>query len=52
MKSAIIEVLVVGATWRVAAATYGVTESGILRAMQRSKAREFLAGQQSTPLTD
>jgi hypothetical protein len=51
MRQAITSVLTGQQTWRAAAIAHNVTESGILKAMQRSKVREFLA-QQSTALTD
>jgi hypothetical protein len=43
IKQAVIDVLLNGKTWRIAAIANGVTESGILKAMQRSGAREFFA---------
>lgn len=49
--NAVASILIDGATWRAAANANGVTESGILKAMQRSKVKEFMAGQ-STVLTD
>lgn len=49
--NAVVSILIDGSTWRSAAIANGVTESGILKAMQRSKVKEFLAGQ-STILTD
>lgn len=35
MRGALHDILVAGATWKAAATTHGVTESGILRAMRR-----------------
>jgi hypothetical protein len=43
MKQAVIDVLRNGHTWRIAAISNCVTESGILKAMQRSGVREFIA---------
>jgi hypothetical protein len=42
IKQAMIDVLLNGLTWRQAAITNQVTESGILKAMQRSKVKEFM----------
>ena len=44
MRRAILAIQCDKATWREAAIRYKVTESGILKAMQRGKVREFLAG--------
>lgn len=44
MRRAILAIQCDQATWREAAIRYKVTESGILKAMQRGKVREFLAG--------
>lgn len=49
--NAVVSILIDGSTWRSAAIANGVTESGILKAMRRSKVKEFLAGK-STILTD
>lgn len=43
MREAVVDVLAGGFTWREAARRREVTESGILRAMQRSKIREILS---------
>jgi hypothetical protein len=43
MKQALLDVLLGHKTWRVAAISNCVTESGILKAMQRSGVREFIA---------
>jgi hypothetical protein len=43
IKQALLDVLIHGHTWRIAAIANSVTESGILKAMQRSGAREFVA---------
>lgn len=44
MRRAILAIQCDQITWRQAAIRYNVTESGILKAMQRGKVREFLAG--------
>lgn len=43
IKQALLDVLLNGKTWRASAISNGVTESGILKAMQRSGVREFVA---------
>lgn len=43
MRRAILAIQCDKATWREAAIRHNVTESGILKAMQRGKVREFLA---------
>ena len=43
MRCAVTSVLLGEQTWREAAISNNVTESGVLRAMQRSKVRELLA---------
>ena len=43
IKQALIDVLLNGLTWRQAAINNNVTESGILKAMQRSKVYGFLS---------
>lgn len=49
--NAVVSILIDGSTWRSAAIANGVTESGILKAMRRSKVKEFMA-RQSAILTD
>lgn len=44
MRRAILAIQIDQMTWREAAIRYKVTESGILKAMQRGKVREFVAG--------
>lgn len=51
IRKAVASIIIDGSTWRAAAIAYGVTESGILKAMQRGRVKEFLA-EQSTVLTD
>ena len=41
--NAVTSIIIDGATWRSTAIAYGVTESGILKAMQRGRVKEFLA---------
>ena len=44
MRRAILAIQIDKMTWREAAIRYKVTESGILKAMQRGKVRDFLSG--------
>lgn len=42
IRKAIAAIIIDGSTWRAAAISYGVTESGILKAMQRGRVKELI----------